>query len=51
LLPEISFPVYLEDSLSTTKILIENNKKYNLDLNNLILCGDSAGIKLKSIKK
>jgi acetyl esterase len=44
LLPEISFPTYLDDSLSTTKYLIENNIKYNLDLNNLVLCGDSAGI-------
>ncbi len=45
LIPEHKYPAALTDSYSTTKYLIANHKKYAIDLTNLILCGDSAGMK------
>lgn len=43
LIPDFKFPVALNDSLRATKYLIENAKLYNIDINRLVLVGDSAG--------
>ena len=42
--PEFKYPAAMLDCLLTVKYLIKNNKQYSIDLNNLIIIGDSAGI-------
>lgn len=49
LIPEHKYPAAFNDSIETTLFLINNNKKYNIDLNNLILMGDSAGGNLATV--
>lgn len=49
LIPEHPFPAALNDSLSTTLSLLNNHKKYNIDLENVILLGDSAGGNLATV--
>lgn len=43
LIPEHKYPAAYEDSLKAAQYLIRNHKKYRIDLENLILMGDSAG--------
>lgn len=43
LIPEDKHPAQLLDSLLVTRHLIANNKTYSIDLDNLVLMGDSAG--------
>ena len=49
LIPEHKFPAAQNDSLSTTLHLINNHQKYNIDVHNLILMGDSAGGNLATV--
>jgi acetyl esterase/lipase len=49
LIPEFKYPAPLDDCLLATKHLIKNHKKYKIDLDNLILMGDSAGGNLATV--
>lgn len=49
LIPEHKYPAALTDSLSATTDLISNHQEYKIDLNNLILMGDSAGGNLATV--
>ena len=44
LMPEHKYPLALNDCLVVIKHLISNNEKYSIDLSNLIIMGDSAGV-------
>lgn len=46
--PEHRFPAPLDDFQNLVKWLVENAEKYNIDLNNVFLTGDSAGAQLAS---
>jgi acetyl esterase len=43
LIPEHKYPAALNDCFFVTKHLIKNHKKYSIDLNKVVLMGDSAG--------
>lgn len=49
LIPEHKYPAAFNDSLETTIELIKQNAKYNIDVNNLVLMGDSAGGNLATV--
>ena len=49
LIPEHKYPAALDDSYCVTKYLIERSSEYNIDLNNLVLMGDSAGGNLAAV--
>ncbi len=49
LIPEHKFPAALTDSYETTLYLLKHSKKYNIDVNKLILMGDSAGGNLATV--
>jgi acetyl esterase/lipase len=49
LIPEHKYPSALNDSYDTTLYLIRNHIQYKIDLNNLILMGDSAGGNLATV--
>ncbi|CAF0705640.1 unnamed protein product [Brachionus calyciflorus] len=49
LIPEHRYPAAFEDSLETAKYLIKNHDKYSIDLNNLVIMGDSAGGNLATV--
>ncbi len=48
LAPVWEFPTPLVDTNAVLTWMCENSEKYNIDLNNLILVGDSAGAQLSS---
>lgn len=50
LIPEHKYPANLMDALTATKHLIKDNVIYSIDLNNLVICGDSAGKLLNFMK-
>jgi len=41
--PEVHYPVSLEQCYEATKYIVKNAEKYNVDPNNLAICGDSVG--------
>ena len=41
--PEAKFPTQLMQCFLTTKYISENSQKYNLDVSNIVLIGDSVG--------
>ena len=43
LIPEYTFPAALEDCLMAATHLVTNNAQHSIDLNNLVIMGDSAG--------
>lgn len=49
LIPEIQYPTPLNDAYHITKHLIKNSRNYKIDLNNLIMMGDSAGGNLATV--
>ncbi|RNA00998.1 arylacetamide deacetylase-like 4 [Brachionus plicatilis] len=49
LIPEHQYPAAFHDSLQTAIYLIKNHAKYSIDLNNLIIMGDSAGGNLATV--
>lgn len=49
LIPEHRYPAAFEDSFEAAKHLIKNHLRYSIDLNNLIIMGDSAGGNLATI--
>lgn len=49
LAPEVSYDKQLEDCFSALNFIEKNAEKYNLDLNNIFLVGDSAGGHLASL--
>lgn len=49
LIPEHQYPAAYYDSLQAAIYLIENHAKYSIDLNNLIVMGDSAGGNLATV--
>ena len=46
LAPEHPYPAGLEDCLKVTNYVIEHHKELAVDLNKIIIAGDSAGGKL-----
>lgn len=49
LIPEHKYPAAYNDSMEATISIIHQHQKYNIDLNNLILMGDSAGGNLATV--
>jgi acetyl esterase/lipase len=49
LIPEHKYPAAVDDSLLVVKYLISKHKEYNVDLNKLIIMGDSAGGNLAAV--
>jgi acetyl esterase/lipase len=49
LIPEFKYPTAYNDSLETAIYLIKNNRKYQIDLNRLVIMGDSAGGNLATV--
>lgn len=49
LIPEHKFPAAYNDSLSTTLTLVRAHHKYGIDVERLVLMGDSAGGNLASV--
>lgn len=49
LIPEHKYPAAYHDSLLATKYLLKNHDKYKIDLENLVLMGDSAGGNLATV--
>ena len=47
--PRYKFPCYLEDTVNVFNWLYENYEKYNLDINNVFVVGDSAGAHILSL--
>ena len=41
--PEYSYPTPINDCYKVTLHVMQNSKEYGVDLNKLILAGDSAG--------
>ncbi len=48
LIPDFKYPGALNDSLLATKHIIKNADLYNIDVNNIVLVGDSAGMNKKT---
>lgn len=42
--PEYAFPAPVDDCYEVTKYIFENYEKYNIDVNRIVIAGDSAGI-------
>lgn len=49
LIPEHQYPAAFYDSFQTAVYLINNHERYSIDLNNLIIMGDSAGGNLAAV--
>ena len=49
LIPEHKYPAALDDSYGVTKYLIARSSEYQIDLDNLVLMGDSAGGNLAAV--